>query len=95
MVRPTLPHCAMGLLLALSAACRSERVAPSVEPEDLVSDDLLPKEGVEAEPGEQAHVLAERHAVEHSTEPAAAPAPSPSPPPTPTAPAQATRRGDA
>ena len=43
---------------------RSERLAPSVDAEDVVSGDLLPKEGVQAAPAERAGVLEERSDVE-------------------------------
>jgi len=43
---------------------RAERIAPSVDAGDLVSDDLLPKEGVPAKPSEQADVIADRREVE-------------------------------
>lgn len=61
---------------------RSERLAPSVDAEDVVSDDLLPREGIDAPPAEQAQIAAERRAVEPATSPPDAPrAPAPSAPP--------------
>ena len=57
---------------------RAERIAPSVDAEDVVSDDLLPREGVAADRQEQAHVVAERREVERDHPPAATPrAPAP------------------
>jgi predicted PurR-regulated permease PerM len=50
---------------------RAERLAPSIDGEDVLSDDLLPKDGIEAAPGameethaERATVIAERRTVE-------------------------------
>jgi predicted PurR-regulated permease PerM len=63
---------------------RAERLTPSVDTEDVMSDDLLPKGGIGAEPAEQAQVVAERRAVEQAVKPAdAPPARSPSMPPDP------------
>ena len=43
---------------------RAERIAPSVDAEDVVSDDVLPENGVPAEPAERTEVTAERREVE-------------------------------
>jgi predicted PurR-regulated permease PerM len=55
---------------------RSERLAPSVGGEDFVSDDLLPKDGIDPAPGhvqqtraEQSEIVAERREVDQRDEP--------------------------
>ena len=58
---------------------RAERIAPSVDPDDVVSDDLLPSEGIDADRAEQADVIADRQEVEKDKTPA-----EPPPAPTPT-----------
>ena len=52
---------------------RAERIAPSVDAEDVVSDDLLPADGIAADRQEQAQVVAERREVEQDQAPAATP----------------------
>ena len=59
---------------------RSERLAPSMGADDVISDDVLPKEGITAEPAEQAQVIADRREVEQhdsSTDTPRTPPPAP------------------
>jgi predicted PurR-regulated permease PerM len=70
---------------------RAERIAPSVDAEDVVSDDVLPAEGIDADRTAQAQVVAERRDVEQDTDHPDATAASPPPPP---APISTTRRDD-
>ena len=56
---------------------RSERLVPSVEGEDVLSDDLLPEPGIEAEPRERAQIVAERREIEQEDGSADAPPASP------------------
>jgi predicted PurR-regulated permease PerM len=54
---------------------RAERIAPSVDTEDVLSDDLLPAEGIDANPAEQARVVEARRDVEHHLPPDETPRP--------------------
>jgi predicted PurR-regulated permease PerM len=71
---------------------RAERIAPSVDAEDVVSDDIFPESSVEPESAEQAKVLAERRETENQDEPRDA-TPTPRPPTAPD-PISATRRDE-
>lgn len=61
---------------------RAERIAPSVDAEDVLSDDVLPTEGIGADTAEQAKVVAERRDVEQGDGMPESPTASPTSPPT-------------
>jgi predicted PurR-regulated permease PerM len=71
---------------------RAERLAPSVDAEHVVSDDILPDRSVDPGSEDQAQVLAERGKVEDQDEPRDA-APAPRPPSAPD-PISAARRDE-
>ena len=60
---------------------RAERIVPSVETEEILADDILPRDGHAASPQEEAEVLAERRAVEGRDPDADPPVVSPPKPP--------------
>lgn len=74
---------------------RAERLAPSVDAEDIVSGDLLPKEGIAAPPAERVEVLEDRRKVEQQREPQREPPVGPhQSPPSPIEPISTARRDD-